>query len=162
MQVITKDITTVNRGVIAHGVNRKLAMNSGVAKAIVERWPEVKEEYLKQDPPLELGEIDPIQIRQTNGEELTIINCYTQETYGREGKHADLEAVKSCMKKALLFAAMNRFGLYIPQIGSGLGGLDWEQEVKPALEEIEREFYEKFPFCDRKIVQFIVCEHEGG
>lgn len=41
MIYLNKNIITIQEGVIAHGVNCTGAMNSGVAKAIREKWPEV-------------------------------------------------------------------------------------------------------------------------
>lgn len=45
MKYIKKDITTVNWGIIAHGVNCRGRMSSGVAAAIRSKWPIVYDKY---------------------------------------------------------------------------------------------------------------------
>ena len=45
IRYVKGDITESNCDIICHQVNCRGAMNSGVAKAIREKWPEVYEQY---------------------------------------------------------------------------------------------------------------------
>ena len=47
IEYIKGDIRDTDCKVIAHGVNCQGVMGSGVAKALYEKWPEVKKSYLK-------------------------------------------------------------------------------------------------------------------
>ena len=66
MKIINKDITTLKKGILIQQVNCQNAMGSGVAKAIYQKWPQVKNEYHKfsqnKKPEDLLGEIQEIKI----------------------------------------------------------------------------------------------------
>jgi O-acetyl-ADP-ribose deacetylase (regulator of RNase III) len=48
MRYVLQDITTVTApAIIMHGVNCQRTMQSGIAKALYTKWPEVKEEYMR-------------------------------------------------------------------------------------------------------------------
>ena len=135
VRYIEKDITTVDVGVVAHGVNCSGAMNSGVAKAIRNRWPLVYEKF-KIHPKGRgvLGEADFVYIPE---EEVVVANCYTQVFYGYGGgKYADPEAIKCAMARVMHIADLQCLHVYIPKIGCGLGGLNWKKDVEPIIEEL--------------------------
>ena len=44
---LTKDITTVDRGIIAHGCNCQGVMGSGVARFLRDKYPQIFPEYAK-------------------------------------------------------------------------------------------------------------------
>ena len=125
---LNQDITTVNSGIIAHGVNCQGVMGSGVAKTIRNKWPIVYTEYMKQPMSKEmLGHINMVYI----ADDLFVANCFTQEFYGREKKkYADIDAVSKCLEECVFFSKTLALPLYMPKIGCGLGGLDWDQDVK--------------------------------
>ena len=134
MREINKNIVTVQEGIIAHGVNCQKRMNSGVARAIRARWPIVYEKYLSTNPTL--GFVDFLPIKNN----LIVANCYTQKYYGSDGRrYASISAIENCMDTVIRYAAFLGLNVYIPRIGCGLGGLNWE-EVKPIIKAIE-EFY---------------------
>lgn len=128
---IDKDITTVEQGIIGHGVNCQLLMGSGVALAIRNKWPIVYEKYRDENErgPGSLSHCHVVAINSN----LYVCNLFTQIYYGR-GPQASYEAIAMSFKRMLEFA-MTRLDLpiYIPQIGCGLGGLFWER-VKLVLE----------------------------
>lgn len=137
------DITLVSKGIIAHGVNRQVTMGSGVAKALYDRWYIVKEQYLtKNDPVPELGSIDPVIIN----DKLAVINCYTQETYGYDGKmYANIHAVHLSLIFCAEYAIMgDHKKIHIPLIGCDRGGLKWN-DVKKVVQEIEQ-YYKEVTF----------------
>lgn len=141
------DVTTVKRGIVAHGVNCQRKMASGVAGAIKKKWPAVYEAFMDIKPVL--GEVDLVDISK----DLWVANCYTQRNYGKDGKkYASLKAIENCFLELARYAHKLGEAVYMPKIGCGLGGLDWETDVKPILETVETAY---LPYDD---VQFIVCE----
>lgn len=63
-----------------------------------------------------------------------IFNLMTQP---RPGPSAKVKYIVSALEKALWRAEeSNLSAIAMPRIGAGLGGLDWETEVKPAIEEV--------------------------
>lgn len=144
---IQGDITDVTHGYIMHGVNCKGVMGSGVAKAIRNKWPKVFTVYKrrvmnKRERYAEL--LGTVQIvRVTESPTINIINAFTQITYGRKGKHADVNAIRSCLEKVCSGLCKNG-ELCIPKIGCGLGGLSWEREVLPIIEDMANQYNTTF------------------
>lgn len=141
MNIITylhKDITTVDYGIVAHGVNCQGVMGSGVAKAIKNKWPEIYESFL--DTPKEkrqLGYINFVHISYY----LWVLNLYTQEKYGNDGKiYASSEGISEALTSTFKFANKLNLPINMPKIGCGLGGLDWETDVKPIVESLSDEY----------------------
>lgn len=134
--VIEKDIATVNRGVIAHGVNCRGVMGSGVAAALKGKWPKIYTSFKQLTPgPEQLGMCDIITIEPL---ELYVANCYTQVNFGRDGKrYAEPSAIGEALTVASFFALATSLDLYLPQIGAGLGGLDWDADVYPIIDRID-------------------------
>ena len=132
---INQDITKL-RGTpsepvrLLHGCNAQGRMNSGAARAISDKWPVVKSQYLKIPKQyLELGKIQRVEVE----EHTEVINCITQKYYGRDGKkYASVHAIVQCIKAA----HEEGIKLYMVKIGSDLGGLDWDLEVVPAIEKL--------------------------
>lgn len=136
------DITKVDFGVIAHGVNCQRRMGAGVALAIRNKWPEVYEAYMNNivDEGKErtlLGSAHAIRV----GEKVWVVNCYTQEKFGGAGtKWADAKAIERSLRFAFSVALHEELPLHTVKIGSDLGGLDWETEVRPIFEALNTEY----------------------
>jgi Predicted phosphatase homologous to the C-terminal domain of histone macroH2A1 len=133
------DITLVTKGVIAHGVNCKGAFGAGVALAIRERWPSVYDCYQRNTRLGDelLGSCHIIRV----DDELWVANCYTQLSYGGDGKrYASPEAISRSLEFAFIHATATSLELHAPRIGAGLGGLDWGTEVLPIFEELNSEY----------------------
>ena len=132
------DITLVTKGVIAHGVNCKGAFGAGVALAIRERWPAVYDCYQRNTRLGDelLGSCHIIRV----DEDLWVANCYTQLSYGGDGRrYASPEAISRSLEFAFIHATATNLELHAPRIGAGLGGLDWA-EVLPIFEELNSEY----------------------
>lgn len=153
---IRKDITTVEAGIVAHGCNCQGKMGAGVALAIRKRWPIAYkayrshwEKFQKQKETL-LGFVVFVDTQEGIkastiglGLELFIANIFTQIFYGRDGaRYASPDAIKQGLRVTLEFAKSRRLPLYIPRIGCSLGGLTWETDVKPIVEELALVFPE--------------------
>lgn len=148
LKYINQDITTVELGIVAHGVNCQHAMNSGVAKAIREKWPIVYEKYMEQPyGKTMLGTAHLIAIYENDS--LFVANCYTQVFYGRGGRFAGPQAIRQSLGQVCKMADFYDLPVYIPKIGCGLGGLDWESEVEPIVQSLA-DRYER--------INIFVCE----
>lgn len=148
MKIIQSDITKIETGVIIQQVNCQNAMGAGVARAICEKWPVVKENYHKfcdlgsrmspnfRDLGL-LGEIQEITVQKDP--EIIVINVFGQLSYGNAAKTGKRYTDYGALKTA--FTEINRnlirggysqksgaaLPFYIPKFfGAGLGGGDSE------------------------------------
>ena len=121
---------------ICHQVNCQGKMNSGVAKAIRERWPIVYTKYLEawQNAPRRLqllGTILPVDINsyepKTWPEQPTIINIFSQEYYGYDGKrYTSYDAFDNCLQ-GIKEAVPKGSKIAFPyKVGCDRGGADWE------------------------------------
>lgn len=149
MRYEKRDITTVEApGIIAHGVNCQGAMGSGVARALYQKWPAVKGDYLKCKGNMALGVMQTVPVEPC----LYVANCFTQENYGRDGRrYASPEAIRKALTKVCEFLSKSTFlpeEIHLPKIGCGLGGLDWEIDVEPVLQELEGMYGMTFVVCD--------------
>lgn len=144
IEYIKSDITSVYSGLTLHGVNCQGAFGSGVAGAIRKKFPEAYRQF-KLSPTGKdmLGEFVPIEI--SDYPNLVIGNCYTQEYYGNDGKqYASLDAIHDSLSKAFLYATLNSiYNVNMPKIGSGLGGLNWN-EVESVVAKLYSNFSNNF------------------
>jgi O-acetyl-ADP-ribose deacetylase (regulator of RNase III) len=133
-----KDITTVTQGIVAHGVNCQGVMGGGVALAIRRKWPKIYEDYMS----IKVKQLEHFGTAQVViiEEDLYVANCFTQKFFGRGGIFAEAAAVKSSLYQVFMLASGLKLDVYIPKIGSGLGGLNWERDVVPLVEELEKTF----------------------
>ena len=148
IEYIKKDLTTITHGVIGQGVNCQGKMGKGVAKDIRNKWPIVYSQYLlmcsSHSPEELLGTAHLINVGDTQStgiNQLFVANCFTQEFYGRDGKrYADPLAIKKALTNTLEFCKGIDLPLYMPKIGCGLGGLNWEKDVLSIIEELDAQF----------------------
>ena len=148
MRYARKDISDVQSpGLIAHGVNCQDRMGAGVAKALFTKWPLVKSAYHAFGY-VDLGNVQFITVEPG----LIVANCFTQQHYGRKPgvQYADPEAVSECLVRVAEHACieLNVNEVFIPRIGCGLGGLDWETDVVPVIQDIEEHWPVSFVICD--------------
>ena len=145
MKYIHQNICSVTKGVIAHGCNCQGVMGAGVAKALRDKYPNVFTEYAAfikdwkkskcEDEDL-LGLVNFVNINES----LIVANCLTQQLHGRDGRYAVPDAIKTSLSTTFYLASSNELPLYLPKIGAGLGGLDWEQDVEPIVSELATSF----------------------
>lgn len=136
------DITAALRGIIAHGCNTSGGFGSGVAGAIRAKWPHVYQAFMKnvihKDHRHEqLGLVQYVVI----DDNLMVANCYTQLNFGNDGqKYASPDAIYKSLRRCIEFIGESDMPLHIPKIGSGLGGLSWETDVLPLIEQLNDEY----------------------
>ncbi len=138
------DITKVESGIVAQGVNCQGVMGSGVALAIRKRWPVVYDYYKHYVGTVEAHERDRLlgscSIIRIN-DQIWVANCFTQFTYGGDGaRYADPDAVKSSLEFVFTHAQALGTVVHAPRIASDLGGLDWATEVLPIFEALNNEY----------------------
>lgn len=126
---------------IAHQANCFNTMKSGVAKAIVERWPAVAEadQATKKGDPDKLGTLSFTPVLCDDCEIRPVFNLYGQYTYGREKGviYTDLKALGNAFHQMKLFLdsiGIKRVGL--PKLGAGLGGAKWEDVESAIITEL--------------------------
>jgi hypothetical protein len=140
------DITTVTRGVVAHGVNCRGVMGSGVALAIREKWPSIYEPYKQLCAGVQnKGDLlKTVQVLRIT-DELYVANAFTQESYGYDGKmYAELGAVKYGFEMSVRAAILLDLPLYTVKVGSVRGGLSWTDDVEPFVKHLVN----KYPSVD--------------
>ena len=138
MEIIYKkgNLVEATEHAIAHGCNAQGVMRSGVAKAIRETFPLAYDAYnglyKLNNNSLTLGTSIGAQAKGK-----LIINCITQEFYGRDGRqYVDYNAIRSCMKDLNALGPERKVeSVALPKIGSGLGGGDWDIIAKIIEEE---------------------------
>lgn len=140
MKFIKGDITETDLEWIAHGCNAQGVMGSGVARALRKKWPEIFEPYVQLlKDVLPENHLGAIVIVRTGRK--AIANMITQQHYGNDGKrYANPLAIREALGRLIRVASPNHQTVRIAtvKIGCGLGGLDWDTDVKPVFEELER------------------------
>lgn len=118
-----------NAPLIMHQVNCKGVMNSGVAKAIKEKWPIVYDEYQKfySYLPIDtlLGTTQFVKI----GNNRYVANMFAQERYGYNGiKYTSYDAIDKCLRSVARNAENGEIDrVAMPyNMSSDRGGADWE------------------------------------
>ncbi len=145
----TKGDATLPQGsgikIVAHVCNDIGRFGSGFAKAVMERWPIVREEYIKWSKagvsPLGvkfiLGEVQFIQVQN----DLWFANIIGQ--HGVRSPHdknspppVKYDAIRSGLKKVRTFAQALGATIHGPRFGAGLAGGDWNEIEKIITEEL--------------------------
>jgi len=126
MTILQYDLTKITRGYLAHGVNCQGVMGAGFAKALAQTYPNLSEYWSTAcmgPQRAKVGRCYPFKATDA----LTIYNLTTQEYYGKMGR-ASLDWVRASVRELeTLHDTLDP--VFMPPIGSGLGGLNW-QEVK--------------------------------
>lgn len=126
----------VVKGILVQQVNCKNDMDAGLAKAIYEQCPQVKEDYHNSFKEKSAEELFGTYRLIDTGTELKIANLYTQfdctdssrpESYGK--KYTDVDKLVNVIKK--LNEDYPDETIYIPyKIGCGLAGGDWTEVIE--------------------------------
>lgn len=122
---------------IGHQSNCFNTMKSGVAKAIVERWPAVAEadQATNKGDPDKLGSLSFTPVFCNDSEIRPVFNLYGQYNYGREEGvvYTDLKALGNALSTMKIFLdTMEIKSVGLPKLGAGLGGARWE-DVESAI-----------------------------
>lgn len=114
---------------ILHQVNCQGKMNSGVAKAIREKWPIVFEEYhklfYKDFFVVKLGICQTVSVNDTQ----KVINMFSQDNYGYDGKmYTSYDAINTCLGKVKDYCVKNGYTkIALPyKMCCCRGGANWD------------------------------------
>lgn len=135
MDIIKGDLFQNTTGIIVHGCNVSGGYGSGIAGIIADKYPEAQHEYFlkmdgysyKQPNRAALGTIQPVKIY----DDFYIVNGFTQLRYGGPGvRWANPSAIRDVLDLTADFAIKMKMDVYAPKIGTGLGGITWEEVEK--------------------------------
>ena len=133
---------------ICHQVNCQGVMNSGIARQIRDRWPEVYSYYRGRwletnkagmngglyTPEIMLGTIDIVELLDNTGRR--VINMYSQANYGYDGsRFTSYDAFAKVLEKIRQSTNYNDTIGFPKNIGCGLGGGNWNA-ISALIEEI--------------------------
>lgn len=131
MKFVKGNILDAKHGIIAHQVNCRLVMASGLAKQIRKKYPIVYTEYrnVMGSAPFEtrLGKCQLVYVSPN----FYVANLFGQLNYGRGKQHTDYNALALSLASLQqwrnnYYPDKNQMPLYLPSyIGCGLGGGDW-------------------------------------
>ena len=145
MSVLIKNGNILDSGadIICHQVNCQGKMNSGVAKAIRQKWPKVYTEYKAkcdyeeatindifcgcENPPIDsseclLGDIQVVLIDENKA----VINMFAQQYYGYDKKrYTSYDAFWNCLWKIKRYINPEKTIAFPYNIGCVRGGANW-------------------------------------
>ena len=155
IKFVKGDLLDATEDVIMHQVNCQGVMNSGVAKQIREKWPEVFEQYQSFCCACGMQNCDPlgrVQIAEINSPNIAskrqfVANIFAQRFYGYNGKRftdddafrsavRDLGLILRCAKETQAFMHSSPSVAAPYKIGCGLGGGDWDTILEIIEEEL--------------------------
>ncbi|WP_246740069.1 macro domain-containing protein [Bradyrhizobium aeschynomenes] len=124
--------------VIVHGCNCQCTMGAGIAKSIKDIFPEAYAADLStpKGSREKLGSISAATVTRA-GQQITIVNGYTQFHWRGAGVLVEYAAVRTVMKQVKLRFAERRIGY--PRIGAGLAKGDWTLIAEIIDAELEEE-----------------------
>ena len=114
--------------VIVHGCNCQNVMGAGIARQIRDTFPKayILDQATRMGDRGKLGHLG-IAREIINEKPLTVVNAYTQFSYGR-GKQVSYEAIESCFRRlysSFVYKKLPIAKIGMPMIGAGLAGGDW-------------------------------------
>ena len=134
--------------VIIHGCNCYCAMGKGIANTIKRNFPEayVEDSKTTYGSKEKLGTISYATVNR-NGNQITVVNGYTQHNWKGRGILADYEAIRGVMRAVKKNFSGQRIGY--PLIGAGLARGDWKVIKKIIIEELDGENHTLVKFNGR-------------
>ena len=125
IKIVTGNILEATEKYICQQVNCQGVMGAGVAKALYQKWPNIKQEYHSfcdsHFEPIELlgkVQIVPVEINQY------VVNIFGQLDYGRNSQcvYTDYDALEKAFS---VISQFNGSFAFPYGIGSGLANGDW-------------------------------------
>lgn len=143
VKIIQGNILESKADIICHQVNCIGKMNSGVAKAIREKWPCVFIAYqtMYETEVDLLGRIQPVYIGTEDGRDRAVINMFAQYNYGYDGRrYTSYDAFWSCLGEIKKYITPGKTIAFPYNIGCMRGGANWEV-IKTMIIEVLGEDY---------------------
>lgn len=121
MEIVTGDLLSIERGIIGHQVNCCRTANAGLARQIKQKYVGWYDNYLHCTPAL--GKLGVFIHSPT----LVVANLYGQDKFGAGTRHTDYMALGTALSRLERLGKYYMLPIYLPyQLGSNLGGGDWE------------------------------------
>jgi hypothetical protein len=127
--IVGSMLDEISSGIILQQVNAQGCMGSGFAKALFEKWPEVRARYYKTLGPAYtqdlngqyfMGSHEIIQVEP----EIYVVNIVSQRFFGRNGgRYTSYDALDDALKALAPFCEGKE--IHHPALGAGLGGGRW-------------------------------------
>lgn len=135
IKIIEGDLLESGADVICHQVNCQGKMNSGIAKAIREKYPKAYEKYREVCKGTNSNDLLGNAFEVKVDENTVVFNLFAQNNYGYDGKqYTDLNALKSCFVdlffkvKGLEYNKGYSLRIALPyKIGCVRGGANWDE-----------------------------------
>ena len=166
------DITTSDCDFICHQVNCQGAMNSGVAKAIREKWPQVYDnyknkcierreeiynttssfEFMPEWSETLLGDIQICALYEADKHQ-HVVNLFSQDAYGYDNKqYTSYDAFWQCLNNLKQCIPEDATIAFPYKIGCVRGGADWDVIETMIIKMLQgREVY--FYYLDENILE---------
>lgn len=144
----------IKEGIICQQVNCKGVMGAGLAKAISDKFPIVKEKYLenyKKNKGIQLGSFQIIDVVVTSSDFLAVCNLYTQDNYGNSSITKKCYTDKELLINTIecVCSSNPNTKVYIPiKIGCGLAGGNWEEIKEEIINLIKKRNIHNAYFLD--------------
>lgn len=126
-----KNLLNSDATYICHQVNCQGAMNSGVAKAIRNKWPVVYQEYLNKfnghimynlPKSTLLGDIQVVDVENNK----YVLNMFSQENFGYDKRrYTSYDSFWTCLELIKLTAPIGSKIAFPYKIGCDRGGANW-------------------------------------
>lgn len=136
---VVGDLVTVNYGILAHQTNILGKAGSGVVMDIKDTFVNWYQHYKdlcnqhESNKEALLGTTQYFTVRDG----LHVANLFAQFSIKPFNRNTDLAALRQCLLNLHSTAQQHGLPVYIPdQIACVRGGMDWEAEVYPIIEEI--------------------------
>lgn len=137
-----ENVRTCEKTLVLHGCNCFHTMNSGIARYLRDRFPVI---YDIDCCTTEKGDQSKLGTysRAAITDRFSILNCYTQYKFGRDGVYADYKAIDRCFDMVSHNIASD-WKIRMPRIGCGLAGGEWDivkELIKNNLSDFNVEVY---------------------
>lgn len=129
IRYVTGNLFDLKAQVLVNPVNTVGVMGAGIAKEFKGRFPRMFEDYVKL---CKTGKFKPGELYLFVTLKRFVLNFPTKRDWRDMSKIEDIELG---LKKFVVLNKELRFqSCAFPKLGCGLGGLDWNTEVRPLME----------------------------
>lgn len=134
INIVEGNVVFAKEDIIAHQVNCKGVMGSGVAADLKNKYPAIFEPYKNNCIANKSNLLGKVQLLMMNDNKL-IANMFGQDNYGMDKQYTEIDKLEACFFKLYKYAIEHNLSIAMPyNIGCGRGGADWNI-VYPILEK---------------------------